>query len=158
MAKNIYDFKLTEMNGQTIDFNRFKDRVILIVNTASKCGLAGQLKDLEYLYQKYSDDGFIVVGVPSNQFHMELKSNQKTSEYCQLHFGVTFPMSKQARVNGKDELPLFKYLKDQSKRGRIKFNYTKFLIGREGNLVKRYSPFKTPKKFEQDIINEINNG
>ncbi|UQS85377.1 glutathione peroxidase [Apilactobacillus apisilvae] len=157
MDKSIYDFKLTEMNGQTINLSDFKNHVILIVNTASKCGLAGQLKDLEQLYRKYKEDGLMVIGVPSDQFHMELKSNQATSEYCQLHFGVSFPMTKQAKVNGSHELPLFTYLKNESNRGRIKFNYTKFLIKRDGSLAHRYSPLKNPKKFEQDIINEINN-
>lgn len=153
---SIYDFKLTEMNGQTIDFSKLKNQVILIVNTASKCGLAGQMKDLQYLFEKYQNDGLVIIGVPSNQFHMELKSNEKTSKYCQLHYGVTFPMAQQAKVNGKDELPLFTYLKDASGKGRIKFNYTKFLINRYGEFVKRYSPLKNPRKFEQDIINELN--
>ncbi|CAI2662616.1 gpo Glutathione peroxidase [Apilactobacillus apinorum] len=156
MIKNFYDFKLTEMNGSNIDFNDLKGKVVLVVNTASKCGLAGQLKDLQYLYDKYKDDNFVIIGVPSNQFHMELKDDQKTSEYCQLHYGVTFPMSKQAKVNGKDELPLFTYLKNASGKGRIKFNYTKFLINKNGEFIKRYSPLKNPRKFEQDIVSELN--
>lgn len=151
----IYDYQLTEMNGQSINFGDLRGKVILIVNTASKCGLAGQLKDLQYLYDKYKNQGLVLVGVPSNQFHMELNSDEKTSEYCQLHYGVTFPMAKQAKVNGKDELPLFTYLKSASGKGRIKFNYTKFLINKNGEFVKRYSPLKNPRKIEQDIINEL---
>ncbi len=108
----IYDFSETEMNGEKIDFNDYKGKVVLIVNTASKCGLAPQLEGIEALYKKYHEQGLEVLGLPSNQFKQELDSDEATSDYCQVHYGVTFPMTKKIAVNGDDEDPLFTYLKE----------------------------------------------
>lgn len=152
---SIYDFSETEMNGFTIDFSDYQDKVLLIVNTASKCGLAPQLEGLEELYQKYHDQGFEVLGLPSNQFHQELADDKDTSDYCQMHYGVTFPMTKRIMVNGKDEDPLFTFLKENSGHGRIKWNFTKFLIGRDGKLIERFAPITKPEKIELQIIEEL---
>lgn len=148
----IYDFQETEMNGFTIDFKDYQGKVVLIVNTASKCGFAPQLATLETLYKKYHDQGFEVLGLPSNQFKQELETDQETSDYCQMHYGVTFPMTKKIMVNGDDEDPLFRYLKEQSGHGRIKWNFTKFLIGRDGQLIERYAPITKPEKLEPAIV------
>ncbi|GAX02611.1 glutathione peroxidase [Secundilactobacillus pentosiphilus] len=152
---NIYDFKETEMNGQQIDFADYRGKVVMIVNTASKCGLAPQLEGIEKLYQKYHDQGFEVLGLPSNQFHQELASDEATEAYCQLHYGVTFPMTKQVQVNGDGEDPLFTYLKDTAGHGRIKWNFTKFLIGRDGQLIHRYAPIVKPAKIEPAIVEAL---
>lgn len=153
---SIYNFKIKEMNGATIDFADFKGKVILVVNTASKCGLAGQLKDLESLYLKYHKQGLEVIGFPSNQFHQEIAS-QDVNEYCKVHYGVTFPMTTMVKVNGENESPLFAYLKDESGHGKIKWNYTKFLINRDGKLIHRYAPITSPLKLEPEIIDALNN-
>lgn len=149
---SIYDFSEVEMNGDKINFDDYKDKVVLIVNTASKCGLAPQLESIEALYKKYHDQGLEVLGLPSNQFHQELGSNEETSEYCQMHYGVTFPMTKQVKVNGEGEDPLFTYLKETAGSGRIKWNFTKFLVSRDGQIIKRFAPVTKPDKIEPDII------
>ncbi|KRK97863.1 glutathione peroxidase [Secundilactobacillus odoratitofui DSM 19909 = JCM 15043] len=151
----IYAFQETEMNGEVIDFKQYAGKVLLIVNTASKCGLAPQLNGIEKLYQTYHDQGFEVLGLPSNQFHQELGSDEETSAYCQLHYGVTFPMTQQVRVNGTDEDPLFTYLKETAGHGRIKWNFTKFLIGRDGQLIDRYAPVFKPEKIEPAIVTAL---
>ncbi|APX73334.1 glutathione peroxidase [Companilactobacillus allii] len=151
----IYDFSETEMNGDKIDFNDYKGKVVLIVNTASKCGLAPQLEGIEALYKKYHEQGLEVLGLPSNQFHQELGSDEETSEYCQMHYGVTFPMTKQVKVNGDDEDALFTYLKETAGHGRIKWNFTKFLIGRDGQMIERFAPTTKPEKFESDIVSAL---
>lgn len=152
---SIYDFSETEMNGFTIDFKDYQGKVLLVVNTASKCGFAPQLTGLEELYQKYHDQGFEVLGLPSNQFHQELDSDQETSDYCQVHYGVTFPMTKKVAVNGGNEDPLFTYLKDSVGHGRIKWNFTKFLIGRDGQVIERFAPVTKPEKIEPEIVKAL---
>lgn len=149
--KTIYEFTETEMNGQPLKLQDYQGKVVLIVNTASKCGLAPQLEGLEALYKKYKDDGLVVGGVPSNQFHQELATDKEASDYCQLHYGVTFPMTKRVAVNGDDEDPLFSYLKDESGHGNIKWNYTKFLVGKDGRLIHRYAQITKPEKIEDAI-------
>lgn len=150
-----YDFSETEMDGQKINFDEYKGKVVIIVNTASKCGFAPQLETLEEIYNKYHSEGLEILGLPSNQFKQELKSDEETLDYCQMHYGVTFPMTKRVIVNGKDEDRLFTYLKKASGNGRIKWNFTKFLIGRDGDLIKRYAPITTPQKMIEDIKGAI---
>ncbi|MBW1606031.1 glutathione peroxidase [Lactobacillus sp. Sy-1] len=152
---SIYDFTETEMSGQSLPLSEYKDKVVIVVNTASKCGLAGQLEDLESLYKKYHQDGLEILGLPSNQFKQELSGDKEISEYCQMHYGVTFPMTKPVKVNGDDTNPLFAYLKEESGHGRIKWNYTKFLIGRDGQLIKRYAPITKPEKMEPEIVEAL---
>ncbi|WP_156404253.1 glutathione peroxidase [Lactobacillus selangorensis] len=148
---SIYDFKETEMNGAPIDFGQYRGQVLLVMNTASKCGFAPQLKGFEAMYQQYHDQGLAILGLPSNQFHQEMKTDAETSDYCQVHYGVTFPMTKLVRVNGDDEDPLFAYLKQATDSGRIKWNFTKFLIDRNGNVLHRYSPKTKPETILPDV-------
>lgn len=151
----IYGFSETEMNGFTIDFKDYQGKVLLIVNTASKCGLAPQLEGLEALYQKYHDQGLEVLGLPSNQFHQELADDKETSDYCQMHYGVTFPMTKRVEVNGDQEDPLFTYLKDAAGHGKIKWNFTKFLVSRDGETIERFAPVTKPEKIEPKIVEAL---
>ena len=152
---SIYDFSETEMSGQTIPLDNYRGQVLLIVNTASKCGFAPQLEGLESLYKQYHDQGFNVLGLPSNQFHQELATDEETDDFCQVHYGVTFPMTKRVAVNGDDEDPLFTYLKDAAGHGRIKWNFTKFLVGRDGQVIKRYAPQTKREKFETEIVDAL---
>lgn len=145
------------MEGETFDLARYRGKVLLIVNTASKCGLAPQLKGLEALHNKYQDKGLVVIGLPSNQFRQELATDEAASDYCQVHYGVTFLMTKRVAVNGDETDPLFDYLKTESGHGRIKWNYTKFLVGRDGQLIHRYAPTTTPESFEDTIIEALDN-
>lgn len=153
--KTIYDYQETEMNGKTIDLSNFKDKVVIIVNTASKCGLAPQLEGLEALYKKYKDEGLVILGLPSNQFHQELNSDVETDEYCRMHFGVTFPMTKRIAVNGDNQDPLFAHLKEESGHGKIKWNYTKFLIGKDGKLIHRFAPITKPEAMEEAVYTAL---
>lgn len=154
--KTIYDYQETEMSGKTLDLSEFKNKVVIIVNTASKCGLAPQLEGLEQLYKKYKNEGLVVLGLPSNQFHQELASDQEADEYCRLHYGVTFPMTKRVVVNGSDEDPLFTHLKNESGHGKIKWNYTKFLIGKDGQLIHRFAPITKPEAMEEAVYTALN--
>jgi len=129
---------------------------VIIVNTASKCGLAPQLEGLEQLYKKYKNEGLVVLGLPSNQFHQELASDQEADEYCRLHYGVTFPMTKRVVVNGNGEDPLFTHLKNESGHGKIKWNYTKFLIGKDGQLIHRFAPITKPEAMEEAVYTALN--
>ncbi|GAA3191265.1 glutathione peroxidase [Lentilactobacillus kefiri] len=154
--KTIYDYQETEMSGKTLDLSEFKNKVVIIVNTASKCGLAPQLEGLEQLYKKYKNEGLVVLGLPSNQFHQELASDQEADEYCRLHYGVTFPMTKRVVVNGNGEDPLFTHLKNESGHGKIKWNYTKFLIGKDGQLIHRFAPITKPEAMEEAVYTALN--
>ncbi|KGO32238.1 glutathione peroxidase [Oenococcus alcoholitolerans] len=152
---SIYDFSINELDGSEINFSDFKDKVLLLVNTASKCGFAPQLKTLERFHEQYGDKGLIIIGFPSNQFNQELDDEDAINEYCQRHFGVTFPMTKPISVNGKNTDPIFQYIKKESGDGPIKWNFTKFLIGRDGKLIKRYAPITAPEKFEDKIVSAL---
>lgn len=151
MAESVYDFTETEMSGAPLDLSQYRGQVLLIVNTASNCGLAPQFKGLEELYQKYQQEGLVVLGLPSNQFHQEKADDDETHDYCRRHYGVTFPMTKRVMVNGDDADPLFTYLKQAAGHGRIKWNFTKFLIGRDGRVLERYAPTTRPATFEAAI-------
>ena len=149
------DFSLIRSNGEPYTFNQYNDQVILIVNTATECGFAKQFDGLENLYQEFKDQKFVVLGFPSNQFNkQEPVSNEDMLETCLVNFGVTFPLNEKINVNGPDASPLFQWLK-QEKRGilnsEIKWNFTKFLINREGEVVKRYPPTTEPKSIVKDI-------
>ncbi|MDO4814884.1 MAG: glutathione peroxidase [Gemella sp.] len=143
------------LNNKQCNLQDFSNHTILIVNTASKCGLATQFNELENLYQKYKDDKFIILGFPSNQFKQEDQNDNTIVESCQINFGVTFPLHKLCDVNGKNEHPIFTWLKSE-KRGfftkDIKWNFTKFLINSKGEVIKRYSPTTQINKIEADLI------
>lgn len=153
----LYDFKVNKMNGQEVSMSDYKGKVVLIVNTASKCGLTPQFKDLEELYKKYKEQGLEILGFPCNQFANQDKgSNEEIHEFCQLNYGVSFTMFEKIDVNGKNAHPLYQYLKNEAKgllSKEIKWNFTKFLIDSDGNVVKRYGPTVEPLKIKEDIEN-----
>ncbi|MGO2339801.1 MAG: glutathione peroxidase [Psychrobacter sp.] len=152
---NIYDFTAKCMDGTTQAFTDYKGRVLLIVNTASKCGFTPQFEGLEALYQQYKDQGLIVIGFPCNQFgSQDPGSNDEIGAFCQKNYGVSFPMMEKVDVNGESAHPLFKWLKAQ-KGGLltdgIKWNFTKFLVGTDGQVIDRYAPTTKPAALKSDI-------
>ena len=151
----IYDFKALNNKGAEVDFADYKGKVLLIVNTASKCGFTPQYDGLEDLWKKYKDQGLVVVGFPCDQFaHQEPGTDAEIAEFCRLNHGVTFPLMSKIDVNGDNAHPIFKYLKSQTSGllGRsIKWNFTKFLISRKGNIIERFSPMTTPASLEAKI-------
>ena len=154
MAK-IYDFKALNNKGLEFDFAQFEGKVLLIVNTASKCGFTPQYDGLEALYQKYKDRGLAIVGFPCDQFaHQEHGSDEEIAEFGRLNHGVTFPLMKKIDVNGENAHTIYKYLKSVAKGtfgNAVKWNFTKFLINRDGTVIKRYAPTMTPEKMQKDI-------
>lgn len=151
----IYDYNVTDSKHNEYSLSKYEGQVVLIVNTASKCGLAGQFDGLEALYQKYKDQGLVVLGFPCNQFaNQEPGDASEAEQTCRLNYGVTFPMHEIIDVNGDNAHELFKYLKKQQSgmlSSAIKWNFTKFLIDRNGNVVKRFSPQTKPEKLESSI-------
>jgi glutathione peroxidase len=155
----IYDFTVKKTNGEAKAIRDFEGKPMLIVNTASKCGLTGQFKGLQELYDKYQNKGLEILGFPCSQFNnQEFDDIGETTEFCQLNYGVSFPMFAKIDVNGKNEDPLFTFLKEQ-KSGLlskdIKWNFTKFLVNQNGEVVKRYAPTTEPGKIEKDIAQLI---
>jgi glutathione peroxidase len=153
---HIYDYTVQKVNGTTVDLGSLKGKVLLIVNTATKCGFAPQFTGLEDLHKKYADQGLVVMGFPSGQFAgQELDDSEEILEICKVNFGVTFDIFKKIDVNGKTADPLFVFLRKKTKGlfgNSIKWNFTKFLIDRQGNSIKRFAPAVTPDKLEGDII------
>ncbi|MBD7912573.1 MULTISPECIES: glutathione peroxidase [Clostridium] len=154
---NFYDFSAKKMNGQEVKMEEYKNKVVLVVNTASKCGLTPQFEELEMLYKDYREQGLEILGFPCNQFaKQDSGSNDEINQFCKLNYGVTFTMFEKIKVNGEDAHPLYKYLKEQEKgflSKEIKWNFTKFLIDQDGNVVKRYAPTVKPLKIKSDIEN-----
>ena len=150
-----YDFKARKMNGQEVSMEAYKGKILVVVNTASKCGLTPQFKELEELYQEYKSKGVDILGFPCNHFaKQDSGSNEEIHEFCQLNYGVSFNMFEKIDVNGKNAHPLYKYLKNEAKGvfgNGIKWNFTKFLIDANGNVIKRYAPTVSPSKIKYDI-------
>lgn len=159
MSITIYDFIVKGNAGQDVDLAQYRGKVLLIVNTASKCGFTPQYKGLEYLYQKYKDKGLVILGFPCNQFaNQEPASDGDIASFCELNFGVTFPLMKKVNVNGKEAAPVYKFLKKKASGflfSGIKWNFTKFLIDKDGQTVKRFSPITKPESLEADILKLI---
>ena len=173
----IYDFKSLTSKGKELDFSQFKGKVLLIVNTASKCGFTPQFKGLEELNRKYKDQGLVIVGFPCNQFkQQDPGSDSQIEEFCQLNYGVTFQIMKKIDVNGANADPVFEYLKAAApaeeykglkgkgakalfkkisdsveKESDIMWNFTKFLISKDGKTLRRFAPTTEPKDFVKDI-------
>lgn len=151
----IYDFKAVTSKGAELDFAQFRGKVLLIVNTASKCGFTPQFQGLEELNQRYKERGLVVIGFPCNQFaHQDPGTDSEIEGFCQLNYGVTFQIMKKIDVNGDGAHPIFKYLKNEAKGifgNAIKWNFTKFLISRDGATIKRYAPTTAPEKLTTDI-------
>ena len=156
MEKKFYSFKAISLKGKEISMDQYKGKVVVIVNTASKCGFTPQYADLEKLYQQYKDKGLVILGFPCNQFGKQEPGTAKDiSEGCLINYGVSFPMFAKVDVNGENAHPLFSYLKSALPgliTNRVKWNFTKFVIDAEGNPVKRYAPITSPLKMEQLIV------
>ncbi|CAH0418935.1 glutathione peroxidase [Periweissella ghanensis] len=151
---SIYDFTVTDEQGNAYQLDRYKGQPMIIVNTATKCGLAPQFNELETLYKKYADQGLVVLGFPSNQFKQEENTTAAAAEACRMTYGVTFPMHDIIQVNGDSASPLFKYLKHEQPGtlgSAIKWNFTKFLVDKDGHVIKRYAPQTEPSKIEPDL-------
>ena len=155
-ASSLYDFDALSIEGKPAHFASQRGKVVLIVNTASACGFTPQFAGLEQLWQDYSDKGLVVVGFPSNQFGaQDPGSNDEIASFCQVNYGVDFPMMAKVKVNGGDAHPLWRWLKGE-KPGilgteSIKWNFTKFLVGPDGQVVKRYAPTDTPARIGKDV-------
>lgn len=150
----IHDISVTLDNGESYQLDRYKGKTLLIVNTATKCGLAPQFDELQALYDKYQDQDFVVLGFPSNQFKQEVDSATQAAEACRMTYGVSFPMHEIVNINGKDAHPLFKFLTEETKGflgSAIKWNFTKFLVDKNGELIKRFGPTESPLSFEKEI-------
>lgn len=176
---NIYNFEALKANGELVSLDTYKDKVTLVVNTASKCDFTPQFEDLQKIYRKYKDDGLEILGFPCNQFNaQEPGSNKEAEEFCKINYGVSFPIFGKIDVNGKRAHPIYQFLKNEqpfqgfdesTMNGKllkriisdrypewligndIKWNFTKFLIDRQGNIVKRFEPTDEPFTFEKDI-------
>ncbi|MBO7469232.1 MAG: glutathione peroxidase [Bacteroidales bacterium] len=173
----IYDFKALSNRGEEVDMAQYRGKVLMIVNTASKCGFTPQYDGLEALYQKYKEQGLVILGFPCDQFaHQEPGSDEEIAEFCRINHGVTFQLMKKVDVNGENAHPIFEYLKSQApteeykglkakathtmlkgisksakKESDILWNFTKFIISRDGAVVKRFPPTTEPADFENDI-------
>ena len=173
----IYEFKTHSNKGAEVDLAQYEGKVLMIVNTASKCGFTPQYDGLEALYQKYKDQGLVIIGFPCDQFAgQEPGSNEEIAEFCRINHGVTFPLMAKTEVNGANAEPIFEYLKSQApteeynglkakaaaklfktisksveKDSDIKWNFTKFLVNRDGTSIKRYAPTTTPDEIEKDL-------
>jgi len=152
---SLSDFEATSLEGEAVDLADYDGRVVLVVNTASKCGFTPQYPGLQALYDEYAEEGFAVLGFPCDQFgHQEPGSEEEIGTFCERNYGVSFPMFSKVEVNGGDAHPLYQWLRDQ-KGGllgsRIKWNFTKFLVGRDGRVIDRYAPTTAPEKISQDI-------
>jgi glutathione peroxidase len=155
MLSNFYQFTARSLQGKDTGMETYAGKVILVVNTASQCGLTPQYEGLENLYRKYNEKGLVILGFPCDQFgNQEPGTEKEISEGCLINYGVSFPMFSKIDVNGEDAHPAFKYLKDKlpgSLGKKIKWNFTKFLINRGGIPVKRFSPTTIPEKLVKDI-------
>lgn len=152
---SIYDFTVIDAKGKEVPMSEFKGKVLLIVNTATGCGFTPQYEGLEALYEKYKDQGFTVLDFPCNQFgHQAPGTEAEIHEFCTLKYHTTFPLFKKINVNGAEASPLYKWLKSQ-KGGflgsRIKWNFTKFLVDREGKVIARFAPTTPPAKIEESV-------
>jgi glutathione peroxidase len=151
----VYDFSVKAINGEIKSLKDYEGKVLLIVNTATKCDFTSQYEALQNLYGKYQDDGLEILDFPCNQFaHQAPESNEEIHGFCHIKYGITFSQFAKINVNGKNEEPLYKYLKSERK-GSIKWNFTKFLIDSEGKVVKRFAPSDTPEKIEPFIKNAL---
>jgi glutathione peroxidase len=157
----IYDYSVRNIKGEEVSLSAYKGKLLLIVNTASKCGFTPQFTGLEELYKDYADKGLEILGFPCNQFlKQDPGSDSEISEFCSLTYGVTFPMFSKVEVNGDNTHPLYQYLKSEAKglmgSEKIKWNFTKFLVAQDGSVLKRYAPNTEPKDLIEDIKAALN--
>jgi len=154
---SIYEFSATNIKGQEVNLSDYQDKVLLIVNTASKCGFTPQFEGLETLHKELESQGLVILGFPCNQFgSQDPGGDGQIEEFCQLNYGVSFPMFSKIDVNGTDAHPLYTYMKKQAKgllgSTTVKWNFTKFLVNREGQVVERYAPNDKPENIKADIL------
>ncbi|MDY6147608.1 MAG: glutathione peroxidase [Porphyromonas sp.] len=158
--ETIFELKAYTNRGEILDFSQFEGKPLLIINTASKCGLTPQFEGLEKLWKQYKDKGLIVIGFPSGDFaNQELKDGNEAEEFCRINYGVSFQIMQKVRVNGIEADPVFKFLKKKTRGifgSRIKWNFTKFLVAPDGKSIKRYAPFISPSKIDRDIKKLLN--
>ncbi|HAT42605.1 MAG TPA: glutathione peroxidase [Rheinheimera sp.] len=157
---NVHHFQIKNAQGESLPLRQFRDKVLLIVNTASECGFTPQYQELEQLHQKYQDQGLVILAFPCNQFGgQEPGNNEQIQQFCQINYGVSFPVMAKIQVNGPDADPLFEFLKDQArgllKTRAIKWNFTKFLVNKDGVVVKRYAPRTKPLALCEAIEAEL---
>ncbi len=157
MGSAIYDIEVADIQGQVKPMADFQGKVLLVVNTASKCGFTPQFDGLQKLYDELGGQGLEVLGFPCNQFmHQDPADNSQISQFCSLNYGVTFPMFAKLEVNGPATHPLFRLLKSEAPgvmgSGKVKWNFTKFLVGRDGQVVRRYSPTTKPAAIRKDVL------
>ena len=156
MTTSIYDFEANRIDGKKVKLSDFRGKVLLVVNTASQCGFTPQFAGLEQLHEKYASQGLVVLGFPSNQFgSQDPGTNEEIGAFCTTNYGVSFPMMEKIDVNGSNATPLYQWL-TKEKPGllgstAIKWNFTKFLVGRDGQVRKRYAPLDTPASLTRDI-------
>ena len=152
---SVYDFEARQIDGTAVPLSKYKGQVVLIVNTASKCGFTPQFEGLEALYKKYAGQGLAVLGFPSNQFgSQDPGSNEEIGAFCVQNYGVSFPMMAKSEVNGSGASPLYQWLVKEKPGllgSAIKWNFTKFLVGKDGRVIKRYAPVDTPASMTRDI-------
>ena len=156
MANSVYDFEATDIQGRSTPLSQYQGKVLLIVNTASACGFTPQYKGLQALHEQYADRGLVVLGFPCNQFGAQEKgSDDEIASFCELNFGVSFPLMHKIAVNGDGAHPLYRWLTSEAPgvlgTKSIKWNFTKFLVGRDGQVIRRYAPQDKPEKLAGDI-------
>jgi glutathione peroxidase len=155
MSNSIYDLDYVANSGETVPFKQYEGKVVLIVNTASKCGFTPQYDGLEALYKDHKESGLEIIAFPCDQFgHQEPGSDNDIAQFCEMRFNLSFPLSKKVEVNGDNAAPIYKLLKSEAP--GIKWNFTKFLIGKDGVVIKRYSPTTKPEQIEADISAALN--
>ena len=159
MKESLFEFSAIANNGKQIDFKEYEGKVVLVVNTASKCGFTPQYAGLEQLYRNYKDRGLVILGFPCNQFaHQEPGSDAEVATFCQINYGVTFPLMSKIEVNGAGTHPVFEFLKSKTSSvlsETIKWNFTKFLVSKDGRTVIRYAPATKPEKLIGAIEAEL---
>ncbi|MEK9726506.1 MAG: glutathione peroxidase [Candidatus Margulisiibacteriota bacterium] len=157
-SNKIYQFEMKTIDGESFDFENLKNKVVLIVNVASKCGFTGQYKGLQKIYQKFKDKGFIIIGIPSNSFgNQEPGTAEEIKSFCELNYNVSFPILEKSSVNGENAIPLYQFLTDKKLHpktgGKISWNFNKFLVDNNGYVIERFSSFTKPESVK--IVNAI---
>lgn len=148
----IYDYSINLTDGKLLNLDSYKNKVVLIVNIATKCGYTKQLKELQELYSKYDSEGLVVLGVPSNEFFRQTpEDDEAVQSFCELNYGVTFPITIKTRVNTKKAHPLYQYLKEETDVKKIPWNFYKYIIDKKGNIINHYSAKTTPLELESEL-------
>ena len=152
--KVFHDFTIESISGETIDLSEYKSKVVLLVNTASKCGFTPQYSGLQKIYERYKNDGFVVLGVPTNDFNQELSKESDVKEFCEIRFGVEFPMSSIQPIRGENAHPVYKWIKaNVSVIGQPRWNFHKYLIGKDGKIINWFSSMTSPTS--EGLVNQI---